>query len=193
MFDSFESTVGQRIRYYRMLAQMTQKELAETCGISEPAIRNYELGNRIPGIDTLGDIADALRVSYYALADPDLASLSGVMQTLFRLEYAYGIRPIEVDGTTMLQIDPKYTEQFAPYFQMALDRWLAEKKKLDSGEIGPGAYEDCLGLLLADVLGEGTGPEGAFGVILGQACRGGQHLAGLFGKIDTHRTSLRAE
>ena len=142
MFDSFESTVGQRIRYYRMLAQMTQKELAETCGISEPAIRNYELGNRIPGIDTLGDIADALRVSYYALADPDLASLAGVMQTLFRLEYAYGIRPIEVDGTTMLQIDPKYTEQFAPYFQMALNRWLAEKKKLDSGEIGPGAYED---------------------------------------------------
>ena len=142
MFDSFESTVGQRIRYYRMLAQRTQKELAETCGISEPAIRNYELGNRIPGIDTLGNIADALRVSYFALADPDLASLAGVMQVFFRLEYAYGIRPIDVDGTTVLQVDPKYTEQFAPYFQMALDRWMAEKKKLDSGEIGPGAYED---------------------------------------------------
>ena len=48
----------------------------------------------------------------------------------------------------------------------------------------------ALGLLLADVLGEGTGPEGAFGVILGQACRGGQHLAGLFGKIDTQLNHL---
>lgn len=142
MFDSFESTVGQRIRYYRTRAQLTQKQLAEACGISEPAIRNYELGNRIPGINTLNDIADVLHVSYYALAEPDLTALAGVMQALFRLEYAYGMRPIEVNGRTMLHIDPQFTEQVTPYFQLALDRWLMERTKLERGEIGPGAYED---------------------------------------------------
>ncbi len=142
MFDSFESTVGQRIRYYRTRAQLTQKQLAEACGISEPAIRNYELGNRIPGIDTLNDIADALHVSYYALAEPDMTALAGVMQILFRMEYAYGIRPIEAEGRTMLHVDPQYTEHVGPYYQLALDRWLEERRKLESGEIGPGAYED---------------------------------------------------
>ena len=47
MFDSYESSVGERIRYYRKRAQLTQKQLAEACGITEPAIRNYELGNPI--------------------------------------------------------------------------------------------------------------------------------------------------
>ena len=64
MFDSYESSVGERIRYYRKRAQMTQKQLAEACGITEPAIRNYELGNRIPGYDTLDDIAAALQINY---------------------------------------------------------------------------------------------------------------------------------
>ena len=38
MFDSFERTVGQRIRYFRIKALMTQKDLAEACRLSEPAI-----------------------------------------------------------------------------------------------------------------------------------------------------------
>lgn len=142
MFDSFERTVGQRIRYFRTKALMTQKDLAEACRLSEPAIRNYELGNRVPGIDTLSDIADSLHVSYYALADPDLTSLAGVMQILFRMEYAYGLQPIEVDGKTMLCIDPKLSGTKDSYIQKALDIWLKEKSNLEAGMIGPGEYED---------------------------------------------------
>lgn len=121
---------------------MTQKDLAEACRLSEPAIRNYELGNRVPGIDTLSDIADSLHVSYYALADPDLTSLAGVMQILFRMEYAYGLQPIEVDGKTMLCIDPKLSGTEDSYFQKALDVWVQEKSNLEAGMIGPGEYED---------------------------------------------------
>ena len=53
MLDSFEATLGERIRYYRKRKGMTQKQLADLCQITEPAIRNYELDNRIPGYDTL--------------------------------------------------------------------------------------------------------------------------------------------
>ena len=91
MFDAFESTVGERIRYYRKRAGMTQKQLAEACGITEPAIRNYELDNRIPSYDTLDDIADALHVNYYTLADPNLGALAGVMHCFFRIEYVHGL------------------------------------------------------------------------------------------------------
>lgn len=107
MFDSCESTIGERIRYYRKRSNMTQKALAEACGITEPAIRNYELGNRIPSFETLDDIANALHVNYYALAEPNPAAYAGVMQCFFRLEYAHGLKPIEIDGQAALIINPK--------------------------------------------------------------------------------------
>ena len=33
---------GYRIKYYRLQNNLTQKELAEKCGLTESAIRNYE-------------------------------------------------------------------------------------------------------------------------------------------------------
>ncbi len=142
MFDSFESTVGQRIRYYRTKAQMTQKALAEACGITEPAIRNYELGNRIPSIETLGDIANALHISYYALAEPDLSALAGVMQCFFRMEYAHGLNPVEVNGKTLLAIDPEFHGTDNAFLQQMLNAWLDARTKLENGECTPEMYED---------------------------------------------------
>ena len=85
--------IGSRIRQYRTLAKLTQKELAQRCGISEPAIRNYELGNRLPDEDTLKTIALALEINYYALKQPDPATLPGAMNVLYLLESMYGLAP----------------------------------------------------------------------------------------------------
>ena len=41
-------TVGEKIRKFRIDQGYTQKELAIMSGLSESAIRNYELGNRFP-------------------------------------------------------------------------------------------------------------------------------------------------
>ncbi len=38
-------TVGEKIRKYRLKLNISQKLLASWCKISEPALRNYELGN----------------------------------------------------------------------------------------------------------------------------------------------------
>ena len=142
MFDSYESTVGERIRYYRKRAGMTQKSLAEACGITEPAIRNYELGNRIPSYDTLDDIAAALQINYYSLADTDLAALAGVIHTFFRMEYAHGLRPVEVDGKAALIIDPAYNNPEDSYVQQRMNTWLTARRKLDSGEWTLEQYEN---------------------------------------------------
>lgn len=105
------TTMGQRIRAYRQSAGMTQKELAEKCGITESAIRNYELGNRIPDWDTLSLIAEQLRVSYYAIADEDVSAVFGAAHTLFLMEKLYGIHPEQIDGKIHLVFDNDVTEE----------------------------------------------------------------------------------
>ena len=40
--------IGEKIRKFRTENGLSQKELAKMAGLSEPAIRNYELGNRTP-------------------------------------------------------------------------------------------------------------------------------------------------
>ncbi len=142
MFDSYESSIGERIRYYRKRSNMTQKALAEACGITEPAIRNYELGNRIPSFETLDDIANALHINYYALAEPNLAAYAGVMQCFFRLEYAHGLKPVEIDGQAALIIDPKQYGTGNPLLQTLLNSWLDARRKYESGEWTEEMYED---------------------------------------------------
>ena len=46
------TTVASRVRYYRKISGMNQKQLAEICELNESTIRNYELGNHIPDWDT---------------------------------------------------------------------------------------------------------------------------------------------
>lgn len=48
MGENFTSRVGFLIKNFRIVVKMTQKELADKCGLNESTIRNYELGNRYP-------------------------------------------------------------------------------------------------------------------------------------------------
>ena len=64
-------TIGERIRYYRKNADMTQRELAATTGIHYVSICNYESGKMIPREDQIRKIADALGISYSSLNNPD--------------------------------------------------------------------------------------------------------------------------
>ncbi len=65
-------TKGETIKYYRNLRGLTQKQLGEKCGLSEPAIRNYELGNRTPSPQQLEKIAAALNATVTELILPEL-------------------------------------------------------------------------------------------------------------------------
>lgn len=67
-------TVGEKIRAARKAANLTQKQLGARLGISYVNISQLEGGQRIPSLDTLQKIADALQVPIHRLipaAEPD--------------------------------------------------------------------------------------------------------------------------
>ncbi len=55
-------TTGEKIRHLRLERNLTQKALANKCGMYESQIRKYETGKANPKIETLQKIADALNV-----------------------------------------------------------------------------------------------------------------------------------
>lgn len=64
------SLVGDRIRERRREAGMKQRDLASKTGLSAGAVGMYETGKRVPDIDTLKLIANALETSRpYLLGD----------------------------------------------------------------------------------------------------------------------------
>lgn len=62
-----EPTVGAKIRKYREMAHMTQKELGEKCKIDAANIRKYESGKQNPKVETVKKIAGALGIPWGAL------------------------------------------------------------------------------------------------------------------------------
>ena len=50
------------LKYYRLQKNMSKKDLAEACGVTLMAISNYESGKRMPDINTISKLADALDV-----------------------------------------------------------------------------------------------------------------------------------
>ena len=64
-------TIGEKIRKARTDAKMTQKELAEKCGMADSAIRKYESGKITPKLDTLARIARAMGLYAADLVDAD--------------------------------------------------------------------------------------------------------------------------
>lgn len=98
------ANLGQKIRFYRQIAGMTQKELGSVCGVNESTIRNYELGNRYPDSDTIFEISNALEISPYVLATPDPISAASSLQYLFSMEKTLDLTPTTIDGKVYLEV-----------------------------------------------------------------------------------------
>lgn len=141
MGDKFTSRVGVLIRNFRIAAELTQKELAERCGLNESTIRNYELGNRYPDEATLLNIANHLNVSFFALSDPDVANIFSALHVLFDMEWAYGLRPTIKDGEVVLKFEERLpSARYRPQedidsFKKMVEYWARLRDKLDDGEI----------------------------------------------------------
>lgn len=131
-------TVGQKIKRLRLLKKLSQKELAFMCGLSEPAIRNYELGNRTPSAKQIEKIAKALGVSIYAISNPDLGNYHGAAHALFELEEEYGLLIDKIDGVIVIRaaLDNK-----GATMQQFLRVWNEMKQRLENGEITQEEYD----------------------------------------------------
>ncbi len=127
---SLNYNIGDRIRYFREKAGLTQKQLGELTGKSESAIRNYELDNRTPDWETLTRLANALKVSYYALDASSIDRTFKVAHMLFEMESLYGLTPyIDRNGDVYLKFG----------FDMRAYREILEK--YEDQEESDGGYE----------------------------------------------------
>ena len=85
-----------------MRRNMTQRALAKaTDGVSESALRSYELGERSPKQDALERIAKALDVAPACFDTYGIEHYHELMHALFLLEDRFGIEPC-ADGNIRL-------------------------------------------------------------------------------------------
>lgn len=126
---------GEKLKKLRLLRKLTQKELAIKSGLTDSAIRNYELGYRSPNKDQLIKIAEALACDVSALIDHTPISNFEFMQILFDYEEDLKIRPL-VEGSTigLLSHDMNLND--------FLTEWDKMRKKHYNGEITDEEFED---------------------------------------------------
>lgn len=146
MGEKFTSRAGYLIRNFRIASDMTQKELADKCGLNESTIRNYELGNRYPDAATLLNIANNLGVSFYALSDPDVANIFSTLHVLFDIEWAYGLRPTMKDGEVVFKFEERlpsagvFPQDDIDNFRKMVEYWAKLRNRLEDGEITESEY-----------------------------------------------------
>ena len=146
MGENFTSRVGYLIRNFRIASDMTQKELADKCGLNESTIRNYELGNRYPDAAPLLNIANNLNVSFYALSDPDVANIFSALHVLFDIEWAYGLRPTMKDGEVVFKFEERLSctgprpQEDLDNFRKMVEYWARLRDRLEDGEITESEY-----------------------------------------------------
>lgn len=137
--------IGQRIRFFRNRKGMTQKYLGEILGFvgktSDVRMAQYESEARIPKQELVKNMAHFLEVSTHALTVPDIDTNIGLMHTFFALEDMRGLKIGEVDGEVVLRLDKSDYSTYSTMDKM-LRAWLAEAKKLESGEITKEEYDE---------------------------------------------------
>ena len=127
--------VGAKIREVRERRGMTQRELAEKAGLTESAMRSYELGYRMPSETQVKMMAKALGVKPEAFADCKARTHSEVIHLLFQLEEAHGLAPAKGEAA-IRAIKP------GSAIELALIDWGEKRAELDAGKITQEEYED---------------------------------------------------
>lgn len=126
---------GKKLRELRLLRGLTQKELAYMCGLTDSAIRNYELENRSPSEEQLRKIAEALQCDPSALIDHSPLTTFEFMQIVFDYEDELKIRPLVEGSTTGLMFHDSNFNDF-------IKEWDEMRKKHYNGEISDEEFRD---------------------------------------------------
>ena len=127
-------TLGEKIKKYRLMKNLTQKDLGIKVGFSaataDSRIRKYEKDIMAPKNDIRQKIADALDIDLSALSDINIESYEDIMQILFLFVENLGMEIERKDGKTHLIFDDnnKDIEKFISYLYI----WHSQKKNLIS-------------------------------------------------------------
>lgn len=137
--------IGKRIKFFRTLKGLTQKQFGEALGFkgktSDVRLAQYEAEARIPKEDLVKDMARILEVSPQALSVPEIDTYNGLLHTLFALEDMYGFKISEIDGQLCICLDKHAHPSYLTLYDM-LHTWQREAAKLESGEITKEEYDE---------------------------------------------------
>ena len=136
--------IGERIRFFRNLREMTQKYLGQMVGFPEKTadirMAQYESGSRSPKAELTENLAGVLGVSPLALSVPDIDSYLGLMHTLFTLEDRYGLTVETGEIGVSLRVDPRKGKDAAELSEM-LNAWAEQAEKYRNGKINREDYD----------------------------------------------------
>lgn len=86
MDETTQNLVGEKMKRYRKLRNMSQEELSEASGINVSTIKKYECGFRNPKVDQLVKIANALDISINAFVSFEITTVSDVISLLMSMD-----------------------------------------------------------------------------------------------------------
>lgn len=72
-----------QLRDFREMRSMTQAELGRKAGIGAASVSHFETGQRVPSLESLIKLADALEVSVDSLLGRERAEAQAVMDPVF--------------------------------------------------------------------------------------------------------------
>ena len=135
--------IGNRIKWFRNMRNLTQKELGAKVGFpfnaTDVRIAQYESEKRIPKDDMVNKLAAILGVSPSAIKVPEIDTDIGVMHTLFALEDTFGIKINKINDELCISLD-KTRKSYSSMFEM-FDTWQREYEKFQNGEISKEDYD----------------------------------------------------
>ena len=137
MYDLDSKALGNKILHVRQRRGLTQKRLAELSGMSESALRSYELGDRRPKTKHIEQIAMALEIRPEALTDYHVVTKMQAIQILFLLQEQFGLEPKLIEGEKCLVPALKSRE-----LQQLMRDWLKRDAEFRAGEITEDEYKD---------------------------------------------------
>ena len=79
-------TIGEKIKYFRNLREISQDTLGKLANINSATIKKYEYGIRNPKPEQLLKIANALGISINVFMDFDIETVSDVLSLLFKMD-----------------------------------------------------------------------------------------------------------
>ena len=118
---------SEQMKHQRKAAWHTQKQLAEMVGLSEQAIRMYELGKREPSSDVIKRIGGALNVAPESIRGIEVSSAREALELIFALDEKYGLTPHVDESGIALILDTRRTAA-SQKFVYAIQAWDSKKE-----------------------------------------------------------------
>lgn len=121
-------TIGEKIKFARILRGMTQKELGFLTGLTDDRVRHYELNRRTPKEKQLKAFSDALGVPMCYFTDNKIDTYNNIAHVLLEFGKNLGAKVTKTDsGQYLLAFNDHTINQF-------LSEWYEHEMRYENSD-----------------------------------------------------------